>query len=163
LLVLDTCEYGSASLDLGEKWKSFGARFGKAQAHLTLVTSCRSRGEAFTGIFTPALAKALRNEEGRYGGLNQEHLFLRDVLRLDLPASQVASLASFPTTFNGEPDWDFPNPRFNSKVPLDLDLEALGHRVGSMRLQFSFTSGMRIRRRIPNHATNGYTALLPCG
>jgi WD40 repeat protein len=124
LLVLDTCESGSASLDLAEKWRSFEDRFTKAGAHLTLVTSSRSNGVAQTGAFTPAFAKALRNE-GRVPNRNQPRTPLSDLLELELPQWQRKSVSSFPfSDADGSLCFDFPNPDFDANVPEGLDLES---------------------------------------
>ena len=125
LMTLDTCESGGAALDLGKQWEPFEEQFRLARAHLTFITSSRSRQEAQSGAFTPALARALRNDEGRFGGMNQRHLFVKDLLNdLGLPQWQDTSVDSFPATSNGEVRWDFPNPRFDKTLPVGLDLES---------------------------------------
>lgn len=129
LLVLDTCESGSAALDVAEKLRSFEDRFHRAGAYLTLVTSSRSYGEAQAGAFTPAFAKAIRNE-GRLPRRNQARATLSELLDdLDLPEWQKQTATSYPSTPNGFPCFDFPNPDFDATVPEGLDLESQRRRV----------------------------------
>jgi WD40 repeat protein len=129
LLVLDTCESGSAALDVAEKLRSFEDRFHRAGAYLSLVTSSRTYGEAQAGAFTPAFAKAIRNE-GRLPRRNQALATLSELLDdLDLPEWQKHAATSYPSTANGHPCFDFPNPDFDATVPEGLDLESQRRRV----------------------------------
>ena len=126
LLVLDTCESGNASLDLSELWKSFEDRFRQTGVYLTLVTSCWSNKQAQAGTFTPEFARALRNE-GRLPNRNQARTKLSDLLDLKylkLPEWQRTTVTSYPSTVDGLPRFDFPNPDFNTNMPSGLDLES---------------------------------------
>jgi hypothetical protein len=68
LIILDTCYSGQATVDVGKILAPFEQRLEQAGCYVTTVTSSRSRQEAATSAFTPALVKALRNEDGQWGG-----------------------------------------------------------------------------------------------
>jgi WD40 repeat protein len=126
LVVLDTCYSGTLSLDIGEIFRPFEQRLESARAHITMLMSSRSLGEAQKSTFTPAFARALRNEDLRVGGLTQPVLYCRDVMKAvrgSLPAWQRTKVSFKPETEDGEVPFQFPNKQFRKDLPPDLDLE----------------------------------------
>jgi hypothetical protein len=126
LIVLDTCQSGAVGIDIGRIFAPFEERLEQAQAHITILTSSRSRQEAKESTFTPAFAQALRNDNLSLGGLTQPLLHLQDVakaVRGLLPTWQRTKVVTRPETDTGEVPFYFPNPHFASDLPLDIDLE----------------------------------------
>lgn len=124
LVVLDTCESGGSSIDLGRHWDLFESRFLRAKASITLVTSCRTGGEAKEGTFTPRFAEAL---EDQLKNRNQKRIPLESVvgrIEKQLPDWQHTSRATYPAIGGLITEFDFPNPHYDPDVPSGLDLEA---------------------------------------
>jgi WD40 repeat protein len=122
LIVLDTCQSGALGIDIGQVFADFEERLEKAQAHITVLTSCRSRQEAKESTFTPAFCRALRNQADP----TQQFLHFQDVtkaVRDLLPKWQRMQVFIKPETETGECPFRFPNPQYDSNIPNDLDLE----------------------------------------
>ena len=128
LIILDTCYSGQATVDVGRILGPFEQRLEQASCYITTVTSSRSRQEAATSAFTPALVKALRNEDGQWGGRNQENLTVPDVMSAirtaGIPKWQRTKVDTFPASETGLPEFFFPNKRYESDLPQGLDLES---------------------------------------